>query len=192
MCRFHCSCRRICKSSNTGFQNALQKRPDHVKGQPEHHSHDADKCRNPRIFSRQETVYFPASYAFSALFRFHNIIHADVFYVVKPHLGDCRGTVQSGFLFRLSGNLLQNMSFIYSHMKLFQNFRIAFHDLACGKTYRYLRTFCMVFDQMHDRMDSSVYPLVFFTVIRLDGTFLIFCHMDGMSDQLVNPLAFCR
>ena len=48
----------------------------------------------------------------------------------------------------------------------------------------------MILDQMHNRMETSMYGAVFNAAAKIHPprTFLIFGYMERMADQLVNAL----
>ena len=53
----------------------------------------------------------------------------------------------------------------------------------------------MVLDEVHDAMQAAVYcsvVVVFVTEVLTHRSFLIFCHVYGVVDELVDTLVFCR
>ncbi|EJW95372.1 hypothetical protein EVA_16522 [gut metagenome] len=93
-----------------------------------------------------------------------------------------RCTVHAGLFFCLSRNIQQKILFVFCKLQLLQDFFITFHNLAGCKAKRNLSLFCMILNQMHHCMNSSMDSLLFPAKIRFCRTFLIFCHMNGMTD----------
>ena len=91
--------------------------------------------------------------------------------------------------------MLQHLFFILIQFQCLENQRIPFCQLRCRKTDRYLCCLCMIFDQMHDPMQTSMYRTTIFigiTVINLPWPFLIFRHMQSMSYQFINTFILRR
>ena len=72
---------------------------------------------------------------------------------------------------------------------------VIFHQFACSKTNRNLCCPCMIFDQMNNTVEASVYGTIMvclITEILTKRTFLIMSHMNSMFDKFINSLIFCR
>ena len=71
---------------------------------------------------------------------------------------------------------------------------IAFCQFGCSKTDRNTGRFCVVFDQMHNTVQTTVYStaMIFcITEILSAGLLLVFCDMHGMCDQFADAFIFC-
>ena len=83
--------------------------------------------------------------------------------------------------------------FILIQPKLFQDQFIPFRKLTGCKTHRNIRLLCMIFNEMHNSMKTSVNGsavIVCITEIQPLWFFPIFCHMDRMGYQFIDSLIF--
>ena len=124
-----------------------------------------------------------------ALMRFNHGFIADFFNKIKAHMGNRCGPVKPTLRLHLFYNMLQGFFFILIQPKLFQDQFIPFRKLTGCKTHRNIRLLCMIFNEMHNSMKTSVNGsavIVCITEIQPLWFFLIFCHMNGMCNQFVD------
>ena len=87
--------------------------------------------------------------------------------------------------------MLTRLQLIPIQFQGIQNHFVALDHFVGRKSDRDPRTLGVVLDQMHDRMDTAMdraAVIVRITEILSLRFFLIVRHMDGMLDQLVDPL----
>ena len=99
--------------------------------------------------------------------------------------------VQSPFLFHLFDNMAYRFLFIFFQMEGLLHQMVPFHQLACGKTYRYARCFRMVLDEVHNTVKGPVHraPVVLGTAEIPDARlFPVPGHMNRMAHQLLHSL----
>ena len=126
---------------------------------------------------------------------FDHCLITDILNEIKSHMGNCRRPVQTTLCFHLFYDMLQHLFFILIQFQRLENQRIPFCQLRCCKTNRDLCCLCMIFDQMHDRMQTSMYRTTVFvdiTVVNLSWPLLIFCHMQRMSYQFIDTFVLRR
>ena len=132
----------------------------------------------------------------SALFRFNHRCIAHISDKRKPHCCNGCGTIQTAFFLHLLNDMLNHFLFILIQLQFFHNSGITFCQLAGCKSNRNIRFFRMIFNQMHDSVKTSVYSaalLIFTAKVCSPWLFLIFCHMNRMTYQLVDTFIFsCR
>ena len=91
--------------------------------------------------------------------------------------------------------MFQHIFFIVVQLQGFQYDLIPLCQLGSGKPQGDFCLFGMVFDQVHDAVDTPVHRgiLILLTAeIHSGRRFLILCHMNGMTDQLGDALIFRR
>ena len=110
--RLHGLIHRICQCCDTRLQNALEKCSNHIKGQPKYQTHNSNKRRNSRIFSRKELVNPSASGSLPAFSWLDHSLTAHIFNIIKPHLSHCCRPIHASFFLCLPGNFLQNHGFL--------------------------------------------------------------------------------
>ena len=89
--------------------------------------------------------------------------------------------------------MLQHFFFIFIQLQLLQDQMVSFNGFVGCKTQGQLRSLRMILDQMAYRMDAAVYGtvmIVFIAEILPQRPFLIFCHMDCMTDQFIHAFVF--
>ena len=117
---------------------------------------------------------------FPALMGFNDCLPAYLADKSKSHICNGCRAVKTSLLFHLLYNMLQSLFLILIQMQPVQNQHITFCQLRRCKPDRYVIFFGMVFNQVHDTMQASMYcttMVVRFTEVLSSRSFLIFCHM---------------
>ena len=84
--------------------------------------------------------------------------------------------------------MFNHLFFILRQIQCFQNPFVPFNNFRSGKTNRYFRTDRMVFDQMHDSVQTAVngsVVIIFITKIHSSRFFLIVSNMYCMACQFI-------
>ena len=181
----------ISERCDSHVQNILEKRTDHTECQEKHQTHNTDKTWNSRVFSREDLIDLHTAKMFFTFFWFHNRFITDFFNKIKTHMCDCCCSVQTTFVFHLFNNMLQHFFLVLIQIQTVHDQLITFRKFCCCKANRDSCCFGMVFDQMHDCMEASMYcSAIFISIAKIDDLwfFLIFCHMKCMLNQLINSL----
>ena len=184
-----------CRSHSTDekIQDTGKGCADHTEGQPEYQPHNSDKRRNCRVFSGQKTIYFHTSRMFPAFFWLYHRLIADLFNKGKTHICNRCCTIQTTFLLHLTDDMLQHLFLILIQMQLFFQTGISLCQFGSGKSYRNPSFLSVILDQMHDTMKTAVHcapMLIGIAEVLASRLFLIFRHMDGMINQLLDSLIF--
>ena len=176
------------------FQQPLKPGTYDIKGKPEYHCHDADKCRNGSILTCEYPVNGPASFMFLAFVRLYHRLMAKLLYEAESHIRDGCRSVQTSFLFHLADDVLQHILFVFRKFKSLQYQRIAFNQFGRCKSGRYASQFCMILNQVHYTVKAPVNcapVFVFVTEIGSARLFLILSDMQSMSYKLVDTFILC-
>ena len=130
---------------------------------------------------------------FFTLFGANHRFVAHLFDKIKPHVRNRSGTVQPPLCFHLADDMFQGFLFIFIQLQAIPDQDISLCKLGSCKPHRNLRFFCMIFNKMHDRMQTPMHgTAVFLTVAKIhpSGALLILCHMNRMGNQLFNAFVF--
>ena len=131
---------------------------------------------------------------FFAFLRLHNGFAADLLNKGEPHIGDCRCSVHASFFLHLTDDVLQRFFFVLIELKMRKHHFVALRKFAGRKANGNSRIRCMVFNQMHNCVQASMYGSVVvlrITKIAAARFFLILRHMNGVADQLADALVLC-
>ena len=184
---------QISERCNSQIQQIRQEGTDHAESQEKYQSHDADEAGNSSIFTGKYFINRNASKMFFTLFWLDDGLIANFLDKIKSHVSDGGGPVQSPFIFHLYNNMFQHFFFVLIQMKAVENQGITFCQFGSGKTNRDTCFCSMIFNQMHNGMETTVNstPIVIgVTVINFGWFLLIFCHVKSMRDQFINPFVF--
>ena len=121
---------------------------------------------------------------FFTLIRLYNSLIAQIFNKPEPHVSKCSHPVAATLIFHLHYNMLKHFLLILIKTKLAENQAVALHKLSCRKSYRYSRSFGMVFDKMYccvyTSMYSTIIPAVLITKIKSSRMLPVSCYMNCM------------
>ncbi|CDD53729.1 putative uncharacterized protein [Ruminococcus sp. CAG:379] len=182
---------QIRQQSDAPVKQIRQKGADHVKGQEEYQSHDADKGRDGGVFSGEDPVNAPAPGMLPAFVRLDHRGGAYLLNKPEAHIRNGGGTIQPPFLFHLHYDMLQSVLLILVQLQLLQHISIAPCQLGGGKPKRNSRVRRMILDQTHDPVDTPMHgtaAAVGIAEILSAGALLVLGNVERMVDQLVNAL----
>ena len=111
----------------------------------------------------------------------------------ETHLGHRCSTVKTPLLLHLYNQMFQGLLLILGKLQSLHHHSITFDELGGGKTNRNVSPLGMIFNQMHDAVQATVYSttmIVLVAEILTNRCFLILCDMDGMFHQLGDTLVF--
>ena len=183
------------QSADPCLHQLLKPRPDHIKSQIEHTSHDQDKEGKRRPFSGQDTVDLLRPDPLFALARFDHAFLADLFNEGKAHIRNRRAPVQAALTFHLQRDMLQRLQLVLIQLELFQDHRIPLHHLRCGKPERKACHHSMVLNEALHSVKAPVNGSSVFirqTIILSCRLLPVFCDVNRMIDQLRHAFIFRR
>ena len=175
--RCHYMINHISESCNPHIQQILKKCSNHTEGQEKHKSHNTYETRNSCIFTGKHFINFLTAKMFFAFFWLYNRLITDILNKIKTHVSNSCCSVQTTFCLHLFDDMFQHFFLILIKVQTVHDKLVAFRKLCCCKTNRNLCRFCMVFNQMHDRMKTSVHRTTIFigiTEINVLRLLLIF------------------
>ena len=176
------------------LQQSLQPGADHIEGQIEDGRHDQDEYWDCCVPACQDPINFAASNMLTALPGTVDSLPADLEDKGVAHVSDCSTLVHSALIFHLDNDMIEQLLLILIEAEFIKQEAIAFDDLGGGKSNRQVCALCMVFDQVGDSMETTMYGtavIVFITEILPQGTFLIVGDMDGVIHQFLNAFSAC-
>ena len=177
---------------NSKIQEVGQPLSDQSERQIKDQDHDCRKNRNRRILSGQNAVHLLASDMLLTLMRTNNRRITHFMDKGKTHICQSRLSIHTALRLHLRDDMLNHLTLILIQMKcLFHKF-VAFDQLACSKTRRNLVFVCMIFDQMHDGVNTAVHrtSIRSFCIaeIHTSRALAITRHMYRMLHQLIDSL----
>ena len=147
----------MCQRINPKLQKIGKRRTDHIKGQEKYKSHNGDKTRNGGKPSCQHFIHFHTAHMFTALMWFDDRLFTDLFNKGKTHIRNGGSTVKAALRFHLDNDMFQCFLLIFIQLQLFQYQMITFRQLCCSETDRNTCRFRMIFDQVHNTVQTTVY-----------------------------------
>ena len=132
--------------TDAGIKKLLKPGANHVEGEPEHHCHDGNKCRNGGETPGEDAVDLLAAGVLAAFMRTHDGLGAHALDEAEAHLGDGGGAVQAALGFHLADDVLKRFALVLIQSQLFKHQLVAFGQLAGGKTQRDTRALGVVLD----------------------------------------------
>ena len=130
---------------------------------------------------------------FFALARFLNRFVAKIADKGKAHIGNGGGAVKPALLLHLQNDVFDHFELVLRKVQSRLDPLVALGELACGKAERNARFFRVVFDQVHDAVQTAVYrasALIFGTKVDAPGSFLVVCHMKSVVNEFPNAFVF--
>ena len=137
-------------------QQVLQKRADDIKREPEDDAHDADKCRNTRIFSGQEPVDPVGALLLLADMRLHDAFADQLLDEIKTHIRDGRRAVKPALLLHLTDDVRDHFLLILLELQRIDNPLIALNDLRRRKPLRNPGCLRVVLNQMRHSVQTAM------------------------------------
>ena len=110
---------------------------------------------------------------------------AEAFDEGETHVGHGSSTVEAAFLFHLYDEMLQGFFFILRELQGFKHNRVALNELRCGKAQRDVGALGVVFNEVHDAVEATVYGtavVVLVAKVLTHRGFLVLCNVQGVVD----------
>ena len=176
---------------NPQGQQVLEPGADHMEGHPEHQGHNAHEGGDGGVFPGEEPVNLPAPLVLPAFSGLHHRLLTELLDEGKAHVRNGGGPVQATLLLHLADDMIQHLLFVLGQTQGLQHQLIPFHQLAGGKAHGNPRGLGVVFNQVHDAVETAVdraAVVVLVAKVRSAGPLLILGNVDGVTHQLLHAL----
>ena len=131
---------------------------------------------------------------FAAFERLDNGLTGNGLDELETHVGNGCLTVETSFLLHLHNDMFHRLAFVLRQFQCVSHHLIAFCQFAGSKAQRHVYVLAVVFDKVHDGMQTAVNSVVIgMTEVLSLWTFLIAGDVEGVFYKLVNTFVLhCR
>ena len=186
---------RVGQRIDAALQQILQEGADQGEGQEKDQAHDADKGGNGGKFAGENPVDPLAALMLRAFAGLGDALAAYALDIGVAHIRDGGAPIQTALVFHLQNDMVEQLHLVLVQLELLADVAVALHQLAGGEAQGKTLGSGVVLDQVAHRVQRAMHGaavVVCAAVVLTHGPLLVFCHVDGVGDQLVDALVVRR
>ena len=170
------------KAVNPCAEQILQRRTDDREGQPEDDDHNQQEDRDAQVFVGEQPVDLFRAQLFAGFLMFDHTLCAQALDVGIAHICQCGFAVGAKVLLHLLDDVVDDVDVAGVQLQRLEHRFVALHQLGSGKTGRKAGCVGVVFDDMGDGVDGTVYFSL--TEVQLLGRLLFLDRLDDDVQQV--------
>ena len=137
---------------------------------------------------REHAVDFFRTKLFTRFAAFDDTCGTQRFNILITHIGQCGFAVCAECFFHILNQMIDQMQIVFMDVEYFFGRFITFHQFGCCKPHRITCVVGMIFDDMSDCVDCTVYLTG--TEIKMHRAEIVLHNIGHGFDQVMNALVF--